>query len=398
MERNTKGLDLISIVVPVYNVEEYLNKTIQSIINQTYKKLEIILVDDGSTDSSGRICDSFAENDSRIIVIHKANGGLVSARKSGVDLAKGKYLLMIDGDDWVEHSIVEYLYDLITMNNVKFVTSGMIRDFKGRGALYIDELSEGLYKEDEWVNIKDKIIFFDSELRYGIRPSVCGKMYLTDILKEVYTMMDDDIENGEDWAIVYPIAFNSKSFYISHECLYHYVMREKSITNSVNRNYLLSMQKWYDFVIKITRDIDDEIIKKQLDAALVKLLLRGINYHMGLNKDVSVPSYLLPNEMCKGKVALYGAGKVGQAYYAQLINDDRYDLVAWVDEKWNESADVRKHVDYLSKSEFDYVLIAITDKDVADEIKNNLGIKLGIPKNKIYWEKPIAIMDKFIKW
>lgn len=97
MKRN-----MISVIVPIYNIQEYLPQCIDSIINQTYTELEIILVDDGSTDSGGSICDEYALNDSRVKVIHKKNGGLVSARKAGIRAAHGEYITFVDGDDWIE--------------------------------------------------------------------------------------------------------------------------------------------------------------------------------------------------------------------------------------------------------------------------------------------------------
>ena len=101
--------DLISIIVPVYNVEKYLVKCLESIINQTYKYLEIILIDDGSTDGSGRICDEYAKKDNRIKVSHKGNGGLSSARNVGLDMSAGQYIAFVDSDDWLELDMYEYL-------------------------------------------------------------------------------------------------------------------------------------------------------------------------------------------------------------------------------------------------------------------------------------------------
>ena len=101
---------LISIIIPVYNAEKYLKKCLDSVINQTYKNLEIILVDDGSTDKSPEICDKYAEKDSRIIVLHKENGGVSSSRNAGLDIFKGEYLSFVDSDDYVEPDYIEYLY------------------------------------------------------------------------------------------------------------------------------------------------------------------------------------------------------------------------------------------------------------------------------------------------
>ena len=110
--------NLISIIIPVYNVEQYLNRCIDSIVNQTYKNLEIILIDDGSTDNSGKICDEYALKDKRIKVIHKENGGLSSARNMGLKMVRGEYVGFIDPDDYIEPDMYQYLYELCQRHNV----------------------------------------------------------------------------------------------------------------------------------------------------------------------------------------------------------------------------------------------------------------------------------------
>ena len=104
-------MDKISVVVPVYNVEKYLRKCIDSIINQTYKNLEIILVDDGSPDKCGEICDEYAKKDNRVKVIHKKNAGVSSARNDGIDNATGEYIIFVDSDDWLEDNAIEIMVD-----------------------------------------------------------------------------------------------------------------------------------------------------------------------------------------------------------------------------------------------------------------------------------------------
>ena len=114
--------DLITIVIPIYKVEKYLDKCIKSVINQTYKNLEIILVDDGSPDNCPKKCDEYEKKDTRIKVIHKENGGLSDARNAGIDIAKGKYITFIDSDDYVSEDYVEYMYNLLKQNNTKMST------------------------------------------------------------------------------------------------------------------------------------------------------------------------------------------------------------------------------------------------------------------------------------
>ena len=109
--------ELISIIVPVYKVEKYLDKCINSIVSQTYKNLEVILVDDGSPDSCGKMCDEWTKKDTRIKVIHKENGGLSDARNFGLDCAKGKYIQFVDSDDYIEKDMIEFLYKNLKENN-----------------------------------------------------------------------------------------------------------------------------------------------------------------------------------------------------------------------------------------------------------------------------------------
>ena len=103
---------LVSVIIPVYNVERYLKKCIDSILNQTYKNLEIILVDDGSTDCSSKICDEYAKNDTRILVIHKANGGQSEARNIGISESKGEYIFFVDSDDYIEYNAIETMLEI----------------------------------------------------------------------------------------------------------------------------------------------------------------------------------------------------------------------------------------------------------------------------------------------
>ena len=109
--------ELISVIVPVYNVEKYISRCIESIMKQTYKNIEIILIDDGSTDNSGKICDEYSLKDDRINVIHKKNGGLSDARNTGLDIAKGKYISLIDSDDFVSKFFIETLYNTCKNEN-----------------------------------------------------------------------------------------------------------------------------------------------------------------------------------------------------------------------------------------------------------------------------------------
>ena len=119
---SVKGL--ISVIVPVYNVEKYLDKCVQSIVNQTYKNLEIILVDDGSTDHCPALCDEWAKKDERIQVIHKKNGGLSSARNTAIDVISGEYVIFVDSDDWIDLDMIASMLEFAETNDADIVSGG----------------------------------------------------------------------------------------------------------------------------------------------------------------------------------------------------------------------------------------------------------------------------------
>lgn len=153
---NSKKDELVSIIVPIYNVE----KCILSLINQTYKNIEIILVDDGSIDSSGEICDYFGERDSRIVVIHKEIGGITSARRTGIERATGRYIGFVDGDDWVELNMYEEMLDVVQTYSLDIFATAIYRDndigtYAKWSAALIDE---GLYRGEDKLNFDTKIL------------------------------------------------------------------------------------------------------------------------------------------------------------------------------------------------------------------------------------------------
>ena len=180
--------NLISVIVPIYNVAPYLHECIDSIINQTYKNLEIILVDDGSSDGSEKICDEYAKNDNRIIVIHQQNKGLVCARKAGLKIATGEYIAYVDGDDWIEIQMYEYLLNKILEMDADFIDSGCIKQDKDKKISYLPKReSSKIINLD--IDIRYKIIknllidnISDS---YYITPSIWAKLIKKNILKKL---------------------------------------------------------------------------------------------------------------------------------------------------------------------------------------------------------------------
>ena len=143
---------IYSVIVPIYKVEKYLEKCITSILNQSFTDFELILVDDGSPDSCPQICDNFALKDSRIRVIHKKNGGLVSARNIGIQAAKGDYICYVDGDDWIHKDMLSEIYkDSIQKYSPDMIIFGIVKLFANRKEEIFTDLDDGIYKKEQLI-------------------------------------------------------------------------------------------------------------------------------------------------------------------------------------------------------------------------------------------------------
>ncbi|MBF0715442.1 glycosyltransferase [Gemelliphila palaticanis] len=212
--------ELITVVVPVYNVEKYLEKCVTSILNQTYKNLEIILVDDGSTDKSGELCDYLAERDSRIVVYHKLNGGLSDARNYGVDRAKGEYIGFVDSDDYIHSDMYLNLYDAIIKENSDVAECGVTRVYKNK------ELPH--YDGDEYYFSTDARGFLFEYLKMNkIYGSAWCKLIKSNIAKSIKfpkgKIYEDIFYNYDLLNVANKFTFISGNYY-------YYYMREGSIT------------------------------------------------------------------------------------------------------------------------------------------------------------------------
>lgn len=210
---------LVSVIVPVYNVEKFLDKCIKSIIAQTYKKLQIILVDDGSIDNSGCICDKYATIDDRIIVVHQKNRGLSGARNRGLEIAKGEYIYFIDSDDWIEKSLIEDNLDLIIKYDLDMVIFGYYKED-------VNNRKKCLQGNKEWSTkeIIDKLINVD------IEPCVWNKLYRRKVLHNVKFPIG---RNVEDLYVLGNILMNCSKIKCNEVCYYHYNrLNNESITKS----------------------------------------------------------------------------------------------------------------------------------------------------------------------
>lgn len=224
---------LVSVIVPVYNVEQYLERCVESIRNQTLKEIEIILVDDGSPDECPRLCDEYAELDERIKVIHKKNGGLSSARNAGIQNSRGKYIGFIDSDDYIESNMYEKLYEAAESNNVDMVMADCWKVTNQKKILKTCEIRSGLYNnEDLEKEIYPKLIMRNS-IEFGPILSVWNCLYKREILQENKLFFDEEILWSEDCIFSALCVYSISSFlYLKGEPLYNYMYNPQSISNT----------------------------------------------------------------------------------------------------------------------------------------------------------------------
>ncbi len=265
-------MDLISVIVPVYNVQKYLKQCIDSIINQTYKNLEIILVDDGSTDNCAEICDDYAKKDDRIKVIHQKNQGLSMARNNGLEIAKGKYIGFIDSDDYIELDMYQMLYNLKKKNQADVSVIGINRIYEDTGKkekIEKNNYTKEIEKEEAFS------IMVDDERTF--RVAAWNKLYLKEVIENVRYPKQ---KLYEDVGTTYKIIDKAQKIVFCTCPKYNYRIREKSITK--NKKFTQKEMDRVEMAIEMTNFIKSKYpnLKKQMDIYLLR------NYIATLNKMI----------------------------------------------------------------------------------------------------------------
>lgn len=215
-------MDLISIIVPVYNVENYIKECINSIINQSYKNIEIILVDDGSTDNSGSLCEEFSLIDSRIVTLHKENGGLSDARNYGIKHSNGEYIMFVDSDDIIEKDIVKVLYNMIQEDKAIDISVCGLKRFN-------DGLSPKFVARDKYSILDREESLKEFLYQKKISTSSCGKLYRRSVMEDIFFIKNQRFEDNE---FLFKVLLNVNQVYVTESELYAYRFRQNSITTS----------------------------------------------------------------------------------------------------------------------------------------------------------------------
>lgn len=260
----------ISVIIAIYNVDKYLDKCLNSVVNQTYRSLEIICVDDGSVDNSGKICDEYAVKDSRIKVIHKENGGECSARNVGLEVATGDYISLIDGDDWLELTMYEVLLNNISGDDIDISSCGYFKDYGDRTEVIKNEL----LVSEEPMPMKDflKYIYIRDKYR-GVASYLWCKLINRKIFDERKIRFREDMLICHDQIVASECYMGANRIVYTSKPLYHYLQRENSAVHDARRRLKnVDACRAYEYIIDLYK-------KNNIDSFIIDYVKRFYVYH-----------------------------------------------------------------------------------------------------------------------
>lgn len=376
----------VSIVVPVYNAENYLDQCVTSIMGQTYRHLEIILVNDGSTDHSLEICRKYAEIDKRITVVEQINQGVVKARKTGVEAATGDFIGWADADDWMESGYIEGLVKLQEESNADIVAATHFHDIGSDSRLIKNGVNIGIYDIKQILPV---MLYTGEFFEYGITPQLYTKLFRADILKKTQLTVADNIIAGDDAAVVYPSLLMAEKVCVSNITGYHYVQHPASITKTGFSDEPARIRMLIEYLKNIFRKAG---VSEWMDHQLASyenymLALRQIDIFDAADSEKILVPYGGFRE--NDRLVIYGAGVLGQKIYHYLEADGRVKLTGWLDKNYEvyrkqgfgvDSSDLLSKVNL----EFDYIVIANITESVAMMMKDFL-LASGVAEEKIRW-------------
>lgn len=373
-------MPLLSVIVPVYNGERYLEQCIDSIIGQAYNNLEIILVDDGSVDSSGAICDKYAAKDSRVVAVHKSNGGLVSARKAGLLQSHGTYIAYVDQDDWIDCGMYMDMYENGIRHEAQLVITGSVREFPdGRSTEEMPAVEAGIYKgkdiqEKIWPVLCDTSAFFI----YGFSLTVWRYLYKRELLLENQMQVDDRIFLGEDYACVFPAYLSLQSFAVVQGRYYHYRQHDASMKKRINfREHETIGLLFKHLMARIAEAGVKEVMeKKVVYITYMALFLSG--FHVFLEGEEIGPYHIERGS----RVVLYGGGTLGQEIYYKNQRLKFCEIVLWVDSNADAYSEEVSFPGKIEDASFDHVLLAIINPGARQKVTRDL-LGLGVDPDKI---------------
>lgn len=387
---------VLSVIIPAYNRAQTIARCIGSIQQQTYRNLEIILIDDGSKDQTSMICEEFAQKDPRIQVFRIENSGASAARKFGIAKAGGRYVTFVDSDDWIESDMYEKMLEKCEACGADVVTSGITLE-KGDVFDYeMDTVEQGFYEKSQIREEILQIMMFDRRFgKRGITGSLCNKIFLKERIEDAFAYLQTSVTYGDDAIAVYSAMANADRLYVCQESWYHYCVHEDSLVQSHDRDSfekILLLKENLTSVFYRQGILD--IMQPQIEQYIRPFLRRTIQKLYGISMEQVL--YLFPYEAVPAgsRIIIYGAGAVGNSYRSCLENGNYAVLVAWVDINYHKLADkvwLRvESPDVIFKIAYDYIVIAVESEAVADNICKGLASQ-GVLKDRLIWVQPRKI-------
>lgn len=384
---------LISIIVPVFNVENELDKCIKSLINQTYKNIEIILVNDGSSDESGNLCDEYAKQDSRIKVIHQANKGRVNARKVAFEHSSGDYITFVDSDDWIDEDTYERVISYLN-NKIDMVSYGLIEEYPEYSIIKKNKVESRFYEKEELEELYEKIICHNTFFEWKVSPALWNKIIRRDILlKSKFCEVEEEISYGEDFLINLSCYLEIENILFLDIYPYHYWQKNYMNGFETINVSTKSMKLLYSQIKGMLEESKyKKCFKRQLKFYFwFILLLRKYN-------KLHVENYLFPiNKIKKGSnIILYGAGEFGISVYKHIIDTKIVNIAGWIDKNYNTIAKKKMNIEPIESikyKSYDYIFITILNENVCKEILDYF-VDIGIDKERIVYIKAEDIINK----
>lgn len=376
----------LSIIVPIHNGEKYLRTCMDSILAQTFRNYELILVDDGSVDASGEICDQYARLDQRVVVYHKENEGVTRARMTGLEKAKGNYIAFVDADDWLEEDFLEDLMEKIVQNHADLVIVGCTKEQAGKQEMVLNRIPDGTYKEDKLrQEIFPQMLYYQGFFQFGILPYMWNKIYKKKLLLPCFENIDANIYDGEDTAIVFTYLLRTSSIVISSTAKYHYRIHSDSATANKRKSYYQNCCYLYLYLYEeFKKTAWFEVLRPQLDQYMRKMIWQISPQSFPLMQEYVFPFHKIPKD---ARIVLYGAGNVGKIYAHQIRRTGYCEIIFWVDRDYQKPELQALGVaapERLRQGEYDFVVIAVANDGVIKTIMNVMD-KMRIPRDKIIY-------------
>ncbi len=358
--------ELISVIVTIYNTEAYLEQCLDSVCSQTHRNLEIILVDDGSDDRCPDICDTYAQRDDRVTVIHKENEGAVRARKAGYEASRGQYISMIDSDDWLEPDMLEKLHEALITQQVDISMCGRYEDSGKTVRQVCQGIPAGRYGSERLISdVFPNMIVNKDFFEWGLFPSFWDKLFKKESLMPYIMDVDDRLPMGNDAACVYPCLLNADSIYILDECLYHYRQTPASMVRRIKKDYYIKegFRRLYHTVNAAFEKYSHiyDLRKQWLEYVLFLMVSRAD----ALYEDMEKADFLFPFPGVKkgSNIILYGMGDYGKRLYCFLEETKFCNVVAAVDRNYEELCKqgfAVKSPETIEKYDYDAVVVALS--------------------------------------